>query len=117
MQIPRAIGEIAGWGAAIWMAYHILKEPSVEDQCWDAARATRTIDPLGRDPEDAQLRLQEIEKNANTEDAPDNVVRGCVYDACYFTRPKWTPETISKVKVFIPRDRGCERRGRAEADS
>lgn len=122
MQIPRGIGEVAGWGVAIWMAYYILKDPSLEEQCWNAARATRTRDPLGRDPQDKQLRLHEIERNINVasvemDGGSSDLVRGCVYDACRFTRPKWTADTVSKLTVYIPRDRACERRGLAERES
>ena len=117
MQIPRGIGEVAGWGAALWMVYHILKEPSLEDQCWMMARSTNIFnDPLNRDPDDKQLKLREIERNINVESVEEDLVRGCVYDACRFTRPKWTPDTISKINIYLPRDPACERKGREEQE-
>ena len=114
MRIHRGIAEAIGWGAAIWVSYHILKDPSVEEQCWEMARATRMSGDIDADPDERNLRLHKIERNANLENAPDNVVRGCIYDACYFTRPKWDRDTITRLVTYVPRDRKCEAAGREE---
>lgn len=114
MQISKGMIEVGGWGLAFWAAYHVLKQPSLEKQCRMAALAAKVHDPLNRDPEDKKLVIRDIERNVNMTDAPPDLIRGCEYDVCHMSRPKWTPDTISNLTVYIPRDRACEAQGKAD---